>query len=109
MQILGLRPATTADDPTLRCDWRSYRIKELTIHVPGKFIQPIDPQLVTHGVGQIFYLVEGASLVGMAASILAELTANNIKELARIPPSDSFPYRESSGKYSFNIFIIILD
>lgn len=47
----------------------------------------------------MFYLVEGASLVGMAASILAELTANNVKELARIPPTESLPYRESNGMH----------
>ncbi|KAF8970227.1 hypothetical protein BDZ97DRAFT_1652701, partial [Flammula alnicola] len=97
IQVLGLRPSTSDDDISLQNDWRSYRIKELTLHVPGKYIQAMDPEFVSRGIGQMFYLFQGTFLVGLAAMILGQLTSNNIKELARIPHTDNFPYREHTG------------
>ncbi len=111
IQVLGLRPTTSDDDISLKNDWRSYRVKELTLHIPGQFIQPIDPQLVSRGIGKMFYLFQGSVLVGLAATILGELTSKNVKELARITRTDDFPYLEQSGKiYIFYIKIsLILD
>ena len=39
-QILGLRPATSEDDPELLHDWRTCRIEEQSFTVPGQLIQP---------------------------------------------------------------------
>lgn len=97
IQVLGLRPSTSSDDPSMRYDWRSCRAKELTIHVPGKFIYPLDPQLVSRGVGEMFYLFQGSSLVGMAASMLGQLLSKDIKDLSPVSASEYFPYRESTG------------
>jgi len=42
-QMLGLRPATSDDDPEGKHDWRTYAIDEKTHTVPGRLIQPINP------------------------------------------------------------------
>lgn len=100
IQVLGLRPSNSDNDATLQNDWCLYQVKKLTIHVPGRFIQPINPELVSRGVGDMFYLLEGAFLVGLATSILGSLTRKNVKELPQISVSNSFPYREHTGMCS---------
>ncbi len=109
IQVLGLQPATSNDDASLRHDWRTCRIKETTVHIPGQFIQPIDPQLVTRGFEHMFYLFEGSALVGLAATILGQLTSKNVKELGRIAHTEDFPYREISGMLNiFNQIVLLI-
>ncbi len=54
-------------------------------------------ELVSRGVGEMFYLFQGSSLVGMAASMLGQLLSKDVKELTPISASECFPYRESNG------------
>lgn len=44
-QMLGLRPATSDDDPDQKHDWRTYTIKERSFTVPGRLIQVVNPSL----------------------------------------------------------------
>lgn len=42
-QMLGLRLATSNDDPEVKHDWRTYAMDEKTHTVLGCLIQPINP------------------------------------------------------------------
>lgn len=44
-QILGLRPATTDEANNLKHDWRTYRMAEKTLSVPGALVAPVNPTL----------------------------------------------------------------
>lgn len=108
IQVLGLRPSTSDDDSSLQSDWRSYRIKETTLEVPGKFIQPVNPQLVPRGLGNMFYLFQGSFLVGLAATIFGQLTRKNVKELPSLPLTNDFPYREVNGALILVLYAPVL-
>lgn len=105
MRVFGVRPATAEDDSTMKNDWRSYQIPELTIHVPGKWIHPINPSLVSRSatVSQQFYLFQGLFLVALAASIFSHVTNLNVKMLVRLTANNIFPYREVSGASTYHI------
>src|SRR5271168_3916484 len=79
-QILGLRPADSNNDPTLKFDWRTYSIKERTITAPGRLRphsthQPrnIKFQITERSHFFIFWTVVCWTLVALAASIFESL------------------------------------
>lgn len=99
IQLLGVRPSTSDDDPTLSLDWRSYRIKERTIQVSGRFIEALNPDIMpSNSSSSTFYLFKGSSLVATAATLLGLVSNNNVKSIPEIPASLDFPYRERTGK-----------
>lgn len=108
IQVLGLWPATSNDDSSLQNDWRTYQIKETTLHILGQFVQPIDPKLVSRGFEQMFYLFEGSVLVGLAATILGQLISKNVKELGCIAKTDYFLYRETTGIFFIAYLNVVL-
>lgn len=97
MQLLGLCTSTSDDDPTLRKDWRSYCISERTIQVPGRFVEPIDPEIMAADPTSTFYLFQGTFLVATAATILGLVTKKNMKTIPEITSSAVFPYHECTG------------
>ena len=98
-QILGLRPADSNNDPTLKFDWRTYSIKERTITAPGRLIQPINPETSNSKSlkDPIFYLLDSCMLVALMASIFESLGTVDLKLIPKIEISDEFPYRERLG------------
>jgi hypothetical protein len=101
-QILGLRPADSNNDPTLKFDWRTYSIKEHTITAPGCLIQPINPETSNSKSlkDPIFYLLDSRMLVALMASIFEFLGTVDLKLIPKIEISDEFPYRERLGTLS---------
>lgn len=108
VQLLGLRQSTTDDDPTRRMDWRSYRVKESTIQVPGQFIEPINPATVCVDPATTFFLFQGSFLVATAETLLAAVTRVNIKSLPQVSSSLDFPYRERLSTFYITLYIPIL-
>ncbi|KAG6819331.1 hypothetical protein H0H93_012840 [Arthromyces matolae] len=97
-QLLGLRAATSDDDPTLQYDWRSFRSStEKTCTIPGRLIEPIDVDTNLSIARQSFYSFKSSNLVAKSA-ILFERLKTEIKKLAVIKRTKYFPYREASGE-----------
>ena len=99
-QLLGLRPATSDDDPTSKHDWRSCRTeREQSFTVAGSLVQPINPDLPQDiGVGIGYYLLDSQVLVALTASLLEKFTAADLKNVPKLAPTKDFPYRERAGK-----------
>jgi hypothetical protein len=98
-QMLGLRPATSDDDPDQKHDWRTYAIKERSLTVPGRLIQVVNPTISTTHINIPFYLFQSSVLVALTASMFQELTTPHLKSVPKISPSQEYPYREASGEW----------
>ena len=97
-QMLGLRPATSDDDPKLKHDWRTYSMQEQTFSVPGNLVQSIDPALsVTHKT-MPFYLFESTVIVALTASIFQGLSISDLKMVPKLATTKEYPYRATSGE-----------
>jgi len=99
-QILGLRPATSDDDPELIHDWRTYHMEERTLIAPGRLVQTVNPTISKIHTKSPFYLFQSNFLVALAASLFQEsLGVSRTKGIQQIVPTPEFPYREGSGKF----------
>lgn len=97
-QMLGVRPATSDDDPGQKHDWRTYTIQEHSFTVPGCLIQVVNPTISVTHMTIPFYLFQSSVLVALTASIFRGLTASHLKRVPKIAPSQEYPYREASGE-----------
>jgi hypothetical protein len=99
-QMLGLRPATSDNDPTQRHDWRTSTMREQSFTVPGRLIQSINPTISMNDkdVKNVFYLLESTVLVALAASLFQTLETSDLKSIPKMAPTLEFPYREASDK-----------
>ncbi|TFK70649.1 hypothetical protein BDN72DRAFT_870211 [Pluteus cervinus] len=98
-QVIGLRPASSAEDPSSEHDWRSFRpLTEKTFSVAGCVIQPINPSTSTDNE---FYLFDSRVLVALASSLFEGLVQAELKNLPKTNPDLEFPYRERAGKACF--------
>ncbi|KAF4612577.1 hypothetical protein D9613_012728 [Agrocybe pediades] len=105
-QVVGLRPATSSDDPDNIHDWRTYRmLTEHSFTVPGYLVQPINPTLsvTARGAGSSpFYLMQSTFLVAMSASLFQALQKAQLKAIPKLTtPTQEYPYRETSGSACF--------
>ncbi|KAF8056026.1 hypothetical protein FPV67DRAFT_686987 [Lyophyllum atratum] len=101
-QVIGLVPATSADDASLDHDWRSCLMnRERTFSVPGRLIQPINPAVSAHIGNKIFYLFKSGVLVALAASLFEQLALKHVKAIPTVSASRELPYREASGEACF--------
>ena len=98
-QMLGLRPATSDDDPELKHDWRTYSMEEKSLSVPGKLIQSVDPAVSLTHKKTPFYLFESTVIVAITASIFQSLAVSDLKKVPKLARTDEYPYRATSGKY----------
>ena len=97
-QMLGLRPATSDDDPDQNHDWRTYTTQERSFTVPGRLIQVVNPTLSVTHTDIPFYLFQSSVLVALTASIFQGLAIPHLKSVPKIAPSQEYPYREASGE-----------
>jgi hypothetical protein len=97
-QMLGLKPATLADDPDGQHDWRTYMIAERSFTVPGCLIQSINPTTSKIHLGIPFYLLQSTVLVALTASLFQGLTVSNLKTVPKLAPTTEYPYHQGSGK-----------
>ena len=97
-QMLGLRPATLADDPDGQHDWRTYMMAERSFTVPGRLIQSVNPTISKSHLSTPFYLLQSTVLVALTASLFQGLTVSNLKTVPTLSPTSEYPYRQCSGK-----------
>ncbi|KAF6747101.1 hypothetical protein DFP72DRAFT_822195 [Ephemerocybe angulata] len=103
-QLTGLRASTTEDDPDEKNDWRTYPLSnDHTFTVPGRFIEPINPDPASHSStpSALFYLLDSAFLVALSATLLESLSLSDLKLLPKLAATSYFPYREAKGKACF--------
>jgi hypothetical protein len=98
-QMLGLRPATLADDPDGKHDWRTYMMAERSFTVPGHLIQSVNPTTSKTHLSIPFYLLQSTVLVVLTASLFQGLTVSNLKTVPKLAPTTEYPYRKGSGKH----------
>ncbi|KAF8054503.1 hypothetical protein FPV67DRAFT_1440289, partial [Lyophyllum atratum] len=101
-QLLGLCATDSTDDPTLKSDWRTYRmLSERSFTVPGSLIQPINPDTSTPKSvrEKTFYLLDSRVLVALAASIFQSLSSSELKSVPKMTVQKEYPYRERLGTY----------
>ncbi|KAF8066505.1 hypothetical protein FPV67DRAFT_1652976 [Lyophyllum atratum] len=97
-QVLGFRPATSTDDPSLNHDWRSYKFSDKhTFTVPGCLIEAIDPTYVTKELFHSFYLMESGTMVALTSSLLEKFKRSDRSNIPTLQRTKEFPYRERSG------------
>jgi hypothetical protein len=97
-QMLGLRPATLADDPEGTNDWRTYMMGERSFTVPGRLVQSINPTTSKTHLSIPFYLLQSTVLVALTASLFQSLSLSDLKTVPKLVPTKEYPYRESSGE-----------
>ena len=97
-QMLGLRPATIADDPDGRHDWRTYTVGEQSFTVPGRLIQSVNPATSKTHLSIPFYLLQSTVLVALTASLFQSLTVSDLKMVPKLAPTKEYPYRQGSGE-----------
>jgi hypothetical protein len=100
-QLLGLRPTTSEDDPSMAHDWRTYSTAERTFVTPGCMVQPINPEISKpNSVGTpIFYLLDSRVLNALTASIYEALARSNRKLIPKFGNQTAeYPYRERLGE-----------
>ena len=101
-QMLGLRPATLADDPDGHHDWRTYTTDERSFTVPGRLIQSINPTISKTHLSIPFYPLQSTVLVALTASLFQRLTVSDLKTVPKLAPTKEYPYRQGSGKSSIS-------
>ena len=99
-QVLGLRPATLADDPDGQHDWRTYTMGEQSFTVPGRLIQSVNPTASKTHLSIPFYLLQSTFLVALTASLFQSLTVSDLKTVPKLAPTKEYPYRQGSGESS---------
>jgi hypothetical protein len=101
-QVLGLRPASSDDDPSQKHDWRTCRLsQEQTFTVPGRIIQSINPKLADINDPRVpgFYLLDSQVIAALASSLFELLSLADLKTIPKLAPMKDFPYCESAGMF----------
>lgn len=96
-QMLYLVPASHEDDPQLKNDWRWLYQRGASHRVPGRLIEPLNPDISTRKDGRPFYLFDSQTLQAIGSLLLERLTPNDGKLIPQTPISMNFPYREANG------------
>ncbi|TFK58748.1 hypothetical protein BDN72DRAFT_950059 [Pluteus cervinus] len=100
-QLLHLTSATVDDDPKLEHDWKWSLKSGTTFQTSGKYIEPINPTVLTRSE-ETTYLFESKALMALGASILERLVLK--EDGPKLPgidkPTNEFPYRKE-GKACF--------
>jgi hypothetical protein len=99
-QGLRLVPASYSDDHDRIHDWRSLDLFCLSAKVPGALILPINPDITSHNLGDVFFLFQSSELMALATSLLDSIPCGHCKSIPLAKPSDYFLYQEQDGKSS---------
>ncbi len=91
----------------MKFDWRTYQTPiEASFTVPGRLIQPINPETSTSkSIGdKLFYLLDSQVLVALATSVFQSLNTSDLKSVPKISRRSDYPYRERLG--IFPVFLM---
>ena len=106
-QMLSLRPATLAEDPDGRYDWRMYMMTKQSFTILGHLLQSINPTTSKTHLTIPFYLLESTVLVALAASLFQSLTVSDLKNVPKLALTKEYPYRQGSGRLFITEVLII--
>lgn len=98
-QIVHLVPTNTLDDPSLKHDWRTRGMLDITSTVSGRLVQPVNPVISTATPHKPFYLWESSVLMALASSLVERIFHRDFKNIPNVKQSAYFPYREASGMH----------
>ncbi|KAJ7498368.1 hypothetical protein B0H11DRAFT_1909401 [Mycena galericulata] len=94
VQILRLVPATIADDPTEKNDWRwSLSFEATCTNLPGNLIHPVNPAVSVQQAGEPTYLFDSSTLVTAAATIHDQMLPRDFMGVPKVARTPTFPYR----------------
>lgn len=96
-QALRLLPASTADDPNGKTDWRSSNLFSLSAKVPASLVQPINLVVALHIPCNSFFLFETSSLMAIASNLHDRVIHGHRKAIPHVKASEFFPYQEQHG------------
>ncbi|KAJ7858769.1 hypothetical protein B0H13DRAFT_2356369 [Mycena leptocephala] len=98
VQILRIVPATTADDPTEKNDWRwSLGFGETCINVAGNLVHPMNPEVSVLKAGQPTYLFNSSTLITVAATIHDQMCPTDFMLVPKVKKTENFPYRHKGA------------
>ncbi|KDR66758.1 hypothetical protein GALMADRAFT_1359327 [Galerina marginata CBS 339.88] len=97
-QILYLIPASIEDDPELKNDWRWSTKRGSSYRVPGRLVEPLNPDISTRTAGRPVYLFDSQTLRAIGSLLLERVTREDGKNIPEEERSPCFPYREENGK-----------
>ncbi|KAJ8518445.1 hypothetical protein ONZ45_g4480 [Pleurotus djamor] len=100
-QLLYLVPATTDDDPTKTSDWKWSLRRGTTYRVPGRLVEPINPQTTTLVPGKPFFLFESPLLVNVGRLLLERVMPADTKKLPEVTATPDFPYLDEHREACF--------
>ncbi|KAF6757726.1 hypothetical protein DFP72DRAFT_808703 [Ephemerocybe angulata] len=100
-QILGLREATSEDDPNEENDWRTYTMPTESLNAHARFIEPLAPEVATRG-SKPFYLLQTPLLIATTSLLQQRLPAAELKLLPRAKRTSEFPYHERWGTWFYS-------
>jgi hypothetical protein len=102
VQILRIVPATTADDPTEKNDWRwSLGFGETCINVAGNLVHPMNPEVSVLKAGQPTYLFNSSTLITVAATIHDQMCPTDFMLVPKVKKTENFPYRHKGKSSKF--------
>ena len=65
--------------------------------VPGRLVQPVNPNISTNEMRTPFFLFDSIFLVALVASLSGFLTLSDVEGIPKLAPTNQFPYREVAG------------
>ncbi|KAJ7808703.1 hypothetical protein B0H13DRAFT_1928318 [Mycena leptocephala] len=86
-----------ADTISNEHDWKSAGLFGLTLKVPGRMVQPVNPTLSTAHVGIPHYLFDSNSLRILGASLFEQLNPQTRLLVPIVASTKFYPYREAGG------------
>ena len=100
-QVLFIIPTTTEDDPDLKNDWRWSRRRGTSHKVPGRLVEPLNPDLSMRTPHEPCYLFDSGSLSAVGSLLLGRLKREDVRLTPQLERTADFPYREINGKACF--------
>ncbi|QRV97683.1 hypothetical protein RhiJN_25702 [Ceratobasidium sp. AG-Ba] len=103
VQILCLGPLNTCDLPNNEAspvDWQWTQQYGASLKIPGRFLQPVNPALLTSDTCNATYIFTTSELLGITALLADRLSAQDFIDLPQIGRTEEFPYMYA-GKACF--------
>lgn len=98
-QLVGLRLTMSDDSQPAQYEWRTYGTPGRSYEVPGRYLEPLDPELSTQQTsGRPFYLFQTEFLLATSAMLAQCMKAADAKHFPKLVVTTEFPYRERFGK-----------
>lgn len=103
LQVLGVRPASLANDKKQENDWRTYRMVAKALETPGQCVEPLNPETSSRD-WKAFYLFQTPFLITVTSLLVQRIDTSDLKSIPKLSSTSKFPYCESAGECSCLVF-----